>query len=107
MPTLDERAEYDICAICSWEDDGQDSDDAEIVRGGPNGNYSLKEARENFKVFHTMYRESDTKPFSREKKNIASSMRLYRAFAQSITSGTESDWKSAIDIEYEYHQGQS
>ncbi len=45
MPTLDERAGFDICTICFWEDDGQDTDDAEIIRGGPNHDYSLKEAR--------------------------------------------------------------
>ncbi len=47
--TLDERADYGICAERSWEDDGQDDFDADVVRGGPNGALSLTEARANFR----------------------------------------------------------
>ena len=46
--TLDARGEYDICTVCWWEDDGQDNDNANIVRGGPNSNLSLTRARINF-----------------------------------------------------------
>ena len=46
--TLDARGEYDICTVCWWEDDGQDNDDANVVRGGPNSNVSLTRARINF-----------------------------------------------------------
>jgi hypothetical protein len=49
--TLDERGAYDFCAVCFWEDDGQDDHDASVVRGGPNGNLSLTGARENFAAF--------------------------------------------------------
>jgi hypothetical protein len=31
-----------------WEDDGQDTHDADEVRGGPNGTLSLSQARRNF-----------------------------------------------------------
>ncbi|QSQ26555.1 hypothetical protein JY651_17175 [Pyxidicoccus parkwayensis] len=48
--TLDDRGHYDICAICFWEDDGQDNDDADTCWGGPNG-VSLSEARLNFLTF--------------------------------------------------------
>jgi hypothetical protein len=41
--------------LCWWEDDGQDDDDADKVRGGPNHDYSLSSARENFKKYTTMY----------------------------------------------------
>lgn len=47
--TLLRRASFEICPVCYWEDDGQDDADAEIVRGGPNGNLSLSAARENFR----------------------------------------------------------
>jgi len=57
--TLKTRDNYEICFLCSWEDDGQDDEDANRVRGGPNGDYSLTEARENFKQYFTMYRPSD------------------------------------------------
>ena len=49
--TLDERGGFEICAVCFWEDDGQDDQDAGIVRGGPNGALSLTLARANFKEF--------------------------------------------------------
>jgi hypothetical protein len=48
--TLDERGGYDICPVCFWEDDGQDDQDADAVRGGPNGPLSLIEARRNYRA---------------------------------------------------------
>lgn len=47
--TLPERGGFDICEVCFWEDDGQDDRDADEVRGGPNGDLSLVEARQNFR----------------------------------------------------------
>ena len=58
-PTLDERGGYDICPLCNWEDDGQDDPHADEVWGGPNGRYSLTEARENFKKSLIMFGEYD------------------------------------------------
>jgi hypothetical protein len=46
--TLDERGAWEICDVCGWEDDGQDDQDPDRVRGGPNGRESLTEAREWF-----------------------------------------------------------
>ncbi|MFI6824377.1 CPCC family cysteine-rich protein [Micromonospora sp. NPDC050187] len=46
--TLSERGGYEICDVCFWEDDGQDDHDAAHVRGGPNRNLSLLDARRNF-----------------------------------------------------------
>ncbi len=54
-PTLDSRANYDICELCNWEDDGQDDESADEVWGGPNSDYSLTEARANFQKFRVMY----------------------------------------------------
>ena len=50
LPTLSERGGYEICGVCLWEDDGQNNHDADEVRGGPNGSYSLTDARKNY--FH-------------------------------------------------------
>jgi hypothetical protein len=49
-PTLDGRGMYEICPVCGWEDDGQDDQDAEDIRGGPNGPISLAEARRHYEV---------------------------------------------------------
>lgn len=47
--TLSSRGYYEICKICFWEDDGQDEHDAEVVRGGPNHDLSLRQAQENYR----------------------------------------------------------
>lgn len=61
-PTLTERGMYEICELCNWEDDGQDDPNAEEVWGGPNGDYSLSQARDNFKRYLVMYSpENDTR----------------------------------------------
>jgi cysteine-rich CPCC protein len=44
-----ERAAYEICDVCWWEDDGQDDPHADERWGGPNGSLTLSEARENFR----------------------------------------------------------
>jgi hypothetical protein len=56
--TLSERAGLEICPVCFWEDDGQDSHDADDVRGGPNGSLSLAQARQNFREFGAIDRKS-------------------------------------------------
>lgn len=61
FPTLEELNYYEICELCDWEDDGQGDVDAHKVFGGPNGDYSLKEARKNFKENLIMYREATQK----------------------------------------------
>jgi hypothetical protein len=50
-PTLATRGSFDVCAVCFWEDDGQDNHDADRVRGGPNGNFSLTQAIANFEAY--------------------------------------------------------
>jgi hypothetical protein len=54
--TLAERAGYEICPVCFWEDDGQDDHDAAEVRGGPNYELSLTQARQNFREFRACSR---------------------------------------------------
>ena len=103
MPTLSERAGYEICPICFWEDDGQDSDDADIIRGGPNKDYSLTEARSNFQKHHTMYRPTDRKKIESDMKKLLLQKKMYQAFSIAIQSGSEHDWRIALAAEAEYH----
>jgi hypothetical protein len=51
--TLHERGVFEMCPVCWWEDDGQDDHDAETVRGGPNGTFSLSQARQHYLQFGT------------------------------------------------------
>lgn len=47
--TLGERAGYEICPICFWEDDGIDLDDIDEHSGS--NHISLREGRNNFEKF--------------------------------------------------------
>ena len=51
--SLRERGGFEMCPVCWWEDDGQDDHDADLVRGGPNGPFSLSQARKNYRQFRT------------------------------------------------------
>jgi hypothetical protein len=59
--TLSQRGSFEICELCRWEDDGQDDPHADEVWGGPNGRYSLSEARQNFKDYLIKYSPNDPK----------------------------------------------
>ncbi|MER6127298.1 CPCC family cysteine-rich protein [Streptomyces sp. NPDC001795] len=48
--TLPERGALENSDVCSWEDDGQDEHDVDEVRGGPNHDLSLRQARQNFEA---------------------------------------------------------
>jgi hypothetical protein len=37
--------------VCYWTDDGQTDRDAAAIRGGPNGELSLSDARLNFAIY--------------------------------------------------------
>lgn len=101
MPTLSARAVYEVCEICDWEDDGQDSDDADIVRGGPNGDYSLREARNNFVQHFTMYRPADTRPFTFEQMNRRFKEQLHTILSNAVSDDSEDGWRRALESETE------
>ena len=69
-PSLSTRGGFEVCDICCWEDDGQDSNNAEEILGGPNSDYSLKEARENFDKHFTCYRPDDKDAFEQSSERI-------------------------------------
>lgn len=50
-PTIYEPGGYEICDLCDWEDDDFDG-------AGANGDYTLEEARRNFRCHLSMYRRS-------------------------------------------------
>lgn len=56
LPSLEEPPGcFDTCMICFWEDDGQSDADADQPNDGPNGMYSLTQARANFRHHGHMY----------------------------------------------------
>lgn len=81
-PTLEERKCFEICELCGWEDDGQDDSDAEIVFGGPNGSYSLQDARANFERYLDMYALDDACSANRResKANLQMKRNLINIF---------------------------
>jgi hypothetical protein len=48
--TLSRPDAMELCPVCWWEDDGQDSDDASEIRSTVNGELSLRDARRNFEL---------------------------------------------------------
>jgi hypothetical protein len=98
MPTIGEQAGFEICTICNWEDDGQDTDDADVVKGGPNGDYSLSEARTNFERHFTKYRPEEHSAFQRVQCNKGKREELYRAYTAAMGSNSDSDWQVALTI---------
>ena len=42
---------YEICPVCFWEDDGLDEHHVDLVRGGPNGTLSLRQARDSYRQY--------------------------------------------------------
>lgn len=64
--TLSALSAFEICPVCFWEDDGQLNDDAQMVRGGPNGNLSLAQAQANYKMIGAC--EQRALPYVRKPK---------------------------------------
>lgn len=48
--TLSAPASMDLCPVCWWEDDGQEDGDASEVRLTVNGDLSLSDAREHYRL---------------------------------------------------------
>src|SRR5687767_11227047 len=70
--TLGERGGFEICPVCFWEDDGQNDEDASVMRSGPNGGLSLEQARRNFTTFGACdegSRKNVRPPHPQEKPN--------------------------------------
>lgn len=85
--TLQERRSYEICALCDWEDDGQGDSNANEIFGGPNWDYSLIEARRNFKENLTMYRE-----FTQYDNEMEAKKSLIDAFIELGKCGIDNEY---------------
>lgn len=101
-PTLEARGNYDICELCNWEDDGQDDEDSSKVLGGPNGDYSLDEARQNFQKYGIMYSPDNNTTTaggdSEETKNLKTE--LASIFDRMATENKISElWQQALKLE--------
>ena len=79
-PTIGERSRYDMCLLCKWEDDGQDDDSADEIWGGPNGDYSLTDARLNFSRFGSMYPPDDISGSEWANKDVEEKNRLRKLY---------------------------
>ena len=79
-PTLEERCAWDICAICFWEDDGQDDQDSDKIYGGPNSDYSL-----------TAYRLEWDKNLKELKKENSETAKYFREIDELIKLDQESN----------------
>ena len=71
LDTINEKATFETCPVCHWEDDGQGDSDADIITGGPNGNISLTTARENYREIgacHKKHLKKVRPPHDHEKR---------------------------------------
>jgi hypothetical protein len=108
-PTINERTAYEICSLCAWEDDGQDDNPhrpegyhdyfaPDDVAGGPNHDYSLTEARENFATNLTSYRPADI-DFESERSTTAIKREIAKAYDRAVSGLIDVD-KAEEDAQY-------
>jgi Cysteine-rich CPCC len=108
-PTISERAAYEICSLCAWEDDGQDDNPHRPegyhdyfapgdVAGGPNHDYSLTEARENFANNVTSYRPADI-DFESERAMTAIKREIVAAYDRAVNGLIDVD-RAEEDAQY-------
>jgi hypothetical protein len=88
---------FQICPVCFWEDDGQDDHDAEAIRGGPNYELSLSQARRNFAKFGPPLNESSTTFGHPTTRNTRSSRSRPAARVRPDWCGTASS-RSAVRV---------
>ncbi|MBV9960198.1 MAG: hypothetical protein JO360_17360 [Acidobacteria bacterium] len=102
-PTLGGRGEYEICYLCNWEDDGQDTNNADEIWGGPNKNYSLVQARDNFELYLVMYPpEEDTRIGGADSERVREiKRRIIDAYSQMIESRSPDEIGALWKIVYE------
>ena len=95
--TLHARGSYEMCSICAWEDDGQNDPAADDVFNGPNGTYSLTEARANFLAHGDMYSRRVTREVSQRPSPARASL---LADVHRIVDGIDFDDNRSSLIDY-------
>jgi hypothetical protein len=100
-PTLRYRGQDEICILCDWEDDNQNDAEAAQVLGGPNGDYSLKEATSNFKKNLIMYRGKSKVSNMKEVKVKKRLMTAYGKLEKDRQRNGSEMWEDALMIEKE------
>ena len=95
-PSLTARSAYEICFLCSWEDEGQDDQEADD-ESGPNHGMTLTEARRNFEKHLVMYCPGEDPRIGGgdTAEEVASKRRALQAFEALITTppgGHEQQW---------------
>lgn len=102
FPTFERKGYDEICMLCDWQDDS--IDDAKKVWGGPNGDYSLEEARNNFQAFFIMYRENEINEAEWEllerKKEL---IKAYESLLKKNDESAEEKWKRVVELEQEFY----
>ena len=85
-PTLGERGGFEICRVCRWDDEFVDYTPPEEIIGGANGDYSMKEALENFAEYGQMYRPSDSR-FVTDPEELQNRWKILKVTAEIKRSG--------------------
>jgi hypothetical protein len=91
-----EKNNYEICAICWWEDDGTDNEDANEPNPGPNYGISLTHARYNFLnsgIYDCMRHDLFEKRCS--QANFKQE-RIFKITDEGILYEDETDWSSSV-----------
>lgn len=98
-PTLKKRSYEEICVLCDWEDGDYNELNPEKIDGGPNGDYSLAEAKRNFDTHLTMYRKKpkDMTPAVIEKKR-----RLIKAYETLHENDEAAKWDQILELEQDF-----
>ena len=79
--------------MCIWEDDGEDDATTHDWGGGPNGAYSLTEARANFVTFGTMYHpDNNTTVTGNDSADITALKQELMALYETLPSLTDDKW---------------
>lgn len=101
-PTLGGKKGNLLCEICYWVDDDLDYEDVDKVISASNCDYSLAEARQNFKKTQSVYLPDDDDPLyiASEQRNLYKNdlMNFYDSFVSSDVKDFPEMWKKANSL---------